>query len=233
MSWGEVGGRAARVWAGALAIAVLAVGLARRDGEALAFAVATVLAAALTKVRKGLLGRIALGLLAADSLAWMAPAALLNARDGEQPIDVAVPVLLAVLSLGILLLVFGVAPATVLVAGVVLLVAGVAGAFLADADAAPAPDADVEVGIRNVAFSVDQISVAGDGVILVRNHDLFWHTFTVEELGINERLATGATRVVNLSRFDAEPGNYEFVCVIPGHEAAGMTGTLTIEARGA
>ncbi len=53
------------------------------------------------------------------------------------------------------------------------------------------------------------------------------HTFTVKELGIDWRIRGGGTG--NRTFTFSTPGEYELVCTIPGHEAAGMVGTLIVE----
>jgi plastocyanin len=61
--------------------------------------------------------------------------------------------------------------------------------------------------------------------VAVTNHDLFWHTFTIARLGVDARVPIGGTRRVHI---EAAAGTYRFICRIPGHEGAGMSGTLII-----
>ena len=60
--------------------------------------------------------------------------------------------------------------------------------------------------------------------VAVRNRDLFWHTFTIDTLGVDITAPVG----VRSASFEAEPGTYEFYCRIPGHATLGMRGTLTV-----
>ena len=86
----------------------------------------------------------------------------------------------------------------------------------------------VAVGMKDTQFHPTQLTVqAGQPVTLaVRNDDLSMHTFTVHELGINEVVIGGSEKLIVIAASD--PGNYEFVCTIPGHEA--MRGTLVVQA---
>lgn len=88
------------------------------------------------------------------------------------------------------------------------------------------PPSDVHVITENMAFSNVTVD-ANSGVVRVEleNHDLFWHTFTIEELGVDLKVPVGATQQVV---FDAPSGTYRFVCTIPGHELLGMSGTLVV-----
>lgn len=92
---------------------------------------------------------------------------------------------------------------------------------------APEPGiADYDLVAENVAFSETELSASpGTITVAVENRDLFWHTFTVEELGVDLRVPVSAEMTVT---FDAPPGEYRFVCAIPGHADAGMEGTLTV-----
>jgi plastocyanin len=230
--WGNgPSARAARVWAGALAIAFLTIGAVNRDGEALVFGALSLLAGQLTRVRKGTIGRVALALLAIDTAAWMAPATFVNARDGGA---VLAPAALAVLSIGILALVLAMPPMPVLAGGLVLLAGAVVlsivrtgtGSGTRSAVAAGTKGADAAfLRARNAAFDRKVVEVRSGDALTVRNDDLFWHTFTVPDLHIDARLATRATRSIAL---DLPPGSYRFVCAIPGHDQAGMHGTLII-----
>jgi plastocyanin len=225
--WGtEASGRAARVWAGALAVASLAIGARNRDGEAIVFGVLLLVVGQLTRVRKGTVGRIVLGLLAADSAGWMLPAVFVNARDGNSLGGVLVPGILAVLSLGLLALVIGLHPTPVLGMGVLLLVLAVAGSVVASGRDRAQVMVDATLRARNAAFDRKVVTVRTGALLVVRNDDLFWHTFTVPDLHIDARLATQATRTVSL---DVPAGSYRFVCAIPGHDQAGMNGTLIVE----
>ncbi len=52
------------------------------------------------------------------------------------------------------------------------------------------------------------------------------HTFTVPDLNINWSVEGGKTRKETLTF--AKPGKFNLVCAIPGHEGAGMVGTVTV-----
>lgn len=219
--------RVARGWAGLLAGATFIVGVGHRDLEALAFAALTVTALLATRWRGGTAGRVALGVLAVDSLGWMVPAAVVNVREAEQLIDVAVPVVLTVLSVALLLAVIGVRPAVVSALVGVLLLAAVAATVVAP-DADRRPPAIATIDMDNVAFTprrIQGLPASAPFHLDARNGDLFWHTFTVPDLDVDVAVPTGATRSV---RIEGPPGTYRFVCAIPGHEQAGMEGTITI-----
>ena len=206
--------------------ALLAIGIALRDLEALGFAVAILAGVFLLAFRKGLLGRVVLGVAFADTAAWMLPAAISNVSHGGSLTYVALPVGLAALALAGILAAVGVGSRIVplvllLAAGAAVVVAQLVGSgeLLGHAG-------DLVVSAKNVQFTPGKVT-AGSGELAVRltNHDLFWHTFTVDALNVNLRVPIGATR---RAAFQAPPGTYEYYCAIPGHKQAGMKGTLTV-----
>jgi plastocyanin len=76
------------------------------------------------------------------------------------------------------------------------------------------------------AFENDELEAeAGTVTVFLDNRDYFWHTFTIRALGVDLAVPVEAS---GRASFDAPPGTYRFVCAIPGHEAAGMVGTLTV-----
>ncbi len=81
-----------------------------------------------------------------------------------------------------------------------------------------------------MAFSSEEL-VANTGEITVHldNHDLWWHTFTIDELGIDLQAPMGANPQIT---FNAPPGTYRFYCDIPGHVSVGMQGTLIVKEAG-
>ncbi len=88
------------------------------------------------------------------------------------------------------------------------------------------PPSDVAVFTQNMAYSKAELYAnAGQVIVELENHDLFWHTFTVPELNVDMKVPVQATQQI---RFDAPAGTYRFLCTIPGHEMLGMTGTLTV-----
>jgi plastocyanin len=79
----------------------------------------------------------------------------------------------------------------------------------------------------NMAYDTTALTVPADeAAVAMTNSDLFWHTFTVDELGIDLWVPVRGERTIAI---DAPPGTYEFYCRIPGHETIGMRGTLTVE----
>jgi len=51
--------------------------------------------------------------------------------------------------------------------------------------------------------------------------------FTIDDLDAHVAADRGETAPGGLSA--AEPGTYTYYCSVPGHRAAGMEGTLTVE----
>ena len=104
--------------------------------------------------------------------------------------------------------------------GVVVAVSAASGV----ASAQPATD-DVQVIARGVEFETSEIVVpAGETGFWLDNQDSIRHTFTIEELGYEfDAPSTSAQRAV----FDLEPGQYQVICAVPGHE--NMTIDLIVE----
>jgi plastocyanin len=83
---------------------------------------------------------------------------------------------------------------------------------------------------KDFDFSPKELSVAGGSQILVKSDDPFFHTFTVDELGIDESFAVGSTLLVDIP---AQPGTYVFYCTPHSDPdepdpVDDMAGTLTV-----
>ena len=193
------------------------------------------LATWLTRVRRGTLGAIGVALAGAITLYFMLAAAMTNIREGSPMSSVLISSILAAVSLLALIAAIGFLanPASRSTAGPglgvgasILLLGGLVvwGASISrvDIDAG-----DIVIVSENMAFSESDLRVEeGELVVTMENKDLFWHTFTIEELGVDLRVPVGAELGAS---FEAAPGEYQFVCAIPGHVEAGMLGTLTVE----
>ena len=69
---------------------------------------------------------------------------------------------------------------------------------------------------------------AGKVTIVLTNDSSVPHDVAIEGNGVDvtsEEVDSGGTASVSAT---LEPGTYTFLCTVPGHEAAGMKGTLTI-----
>lgn len=90
--------------------------------------------------------------------------------------------------------------------------------------------AAVEVPVRagDLWFDPETLRLqAGDTVnIEVTNAGNVFHDFTVPELDFMIEVEAGDTVRAGLEI--PEPGEYAFRCTVPGHAAAGMTGTLVV-----
>ena len=97
---------------------------------------------------------------------------------------------------------------------------------MTDAETQVVPEGALEVETTNVAFVPDSLRGAGGELtVAVRNRDLFWHTFTIDALGVDLTAPVGRLRSVT---FEARPGTYSYYCRIPGHATLGMRGTITV-----
>jgi plastocyanin len=220
-------------------VVLLGYGLARGDREALGFAVVMVVGLGLLRVGNGLLGLLVMAALFVNIEFWMFPAANGNASYRVGPVDLLVPASLVAFSLagfiGAVASIIhlrdpdagrGAAGPTGIIA--VVFVFSSLGLVWAMTDAAPqaAPEGAVRIETANVAYVPDTLQSGGGKVtVAVHNRDLFWHTFTIDELGVDIKAPVGRLRSAT---FGAQPGTYAFYCRIPGHASLGMRGTLTV-----
>lgn len=95
--------------------------------------------------------------------------------------------------------------------------------------AAPAGDS-IEIEAMDNVFSETELTLRPGDTITMTNTGFLEHDFTVDELGIHEVTPSNGDTVTITIPDDAEPGEYEFYCSVPGHREQGMLGTLIIEA---
>jgi plastocyanin len=71
-------------------------------------------------------------------------------------------------------------------------------------------------------------AAAGEVTITMVNEGDLPHNVAIKDSGVDEKgeiVQNGGTSTVTAT---LEPGEYTFYCSVPGHEAGGMTGTLTV-----
>jgi plastocyanin len=113
------------------------------------------------------------------------------------------------------------------VASVVVFMAGLVVAAVGGGSPARAQPGDIRVPMKNARFKVERITApSGRITVVIKNEDLFWHTFTIDALDVDSRVPVHASRRVT---FTAEPGTYTFYCAIPGHRSIGMEGKLVVQ----
>lgn len=211
-----------------------ATGLALGDVEALAMAGFFAGGLALSWTRHGRrVGAAALALLFANAAFWMLPGAVSNALRGEAALDLLIPSALATVSLtglaaalASLLRLTTSAASAAAVGGLILFALLFGGGLFVAARTPAAATGDVAVVTEDVAFLPAELTVpAGIVTVQVSNRDLFWHTFTIDAVGLELRVPVRGERATQV---ELASGTYDFYCRIPGHEAAGMRGTLTV-----
>jgi plastocyanin len=221
------------------AVVLFGYGLTRGDREALAFAIVMLVGAGLLRVGSGLLGLLVLAALFVNIEFWMFPAANGNATYRVGVVDLLIPASLVAFSLagfvGAVAVILrlgdpaagrGAAGPTGILAVVFIFSSlGLAWA-MTTAELQVAPPGALEVETANVAFVPKVLRArSGQVTVAVRNRDLFWHTFTVDALGVDIRAPVGRLRAAT---FEASPGTYTYYCRIPSHTILGMRGTLTV-----
>jgi plastocyanin len=72
---------------------------------------------------------------------------------------------------------------------------------------------------------------APPGPLQVRspNESSVQHDIAIQGNGVNAKGAVGVNGHVSEFRVTLRPGEYPFLCTVPGHAAAGMRGTLTVK----
>jgi uncharacterized cupredoxin-like copper-binding protein len=104
-----------------------------------------------------------------------------------------------------------------------------------EAEPAPPPAAGGETTLENPAdpsqlrFSEPTLEApAGTITLVMENPSQLEHNIAVRGGGVDEQgeiVGQGGESTVTA---DLEAGEYEFYCSVPGHEQAGMKGTLTV-----
>ncbi|MEO8208445.1 MAG: cupredoxin domain-containing protein [Chloroflexota bacterium] len=98
-------------------------------------------------------------------------------------------------------------------------------------DGAPSPKADATeyvIVASEFAFAPNEIQIrAGETVnIVLDNRGAVYHDLTISDPSF-VLTADPAGRSAGALTV-AEPGRYRFICSVPGHEGAGMSGTLVV-----
>jgi uncharacterized cupredoxin-like copper-binding protein len=217
----------------ALATTFALAGIVLRDAEAGGYAVLTALVSVWSARRRTRPPAVIFGLVCLNALVWMGLGALSNVTAGTGALGAVIPSIFTGLCAA------GLAAAVMVITGrddaatrSPLLVSVAAAALaitltvLGLLGGAGTDDADLVVITDNLAFTDRELRVpAGEVVVSVRNRDLFWHTFAVDELGVNLWVPVRGERSTT---FNARAGTYEFYCAVPGHEGF-MRGSLVVE----
>jgi len=213
--------------------------IANQDTLALVLMAVLLVGLGLLRFRGGSLGMVVIGLLSADVAIWTVSGAANNFANAEHLSALLLPAYLGLISLGSIVAVIGtwrtrhspkkgagLAQVIGIAVLVALLVITAAALIQRPGEAETTGPADLSLVAQGMKFdNIALSSNAGQVTISMTNEDFWWHTFTIDELGVDLRVPMGAERTVT---FNAEPGTYRFYCAIPGHDTAGMHGTITI-----
>jgi uncharacterized cupredoxin-like copper-binding protein len=88
--------------------------------------------------------------------------------------------------------------------------------------------APIVIELQDIRFVPPDLSVPANkpSTVTLENTGAAPHNFSIDEFGIDEDLDPGESKEVEIN---AAAGQYKYYCNVPGHEAAGMVGTLTVE----
>lgn len=135
-------------------------------------------------------------------------------------------------------------PGRLALAGGLALSLGLAGIAAAWANG-PSGPVRVEIPIRYSQFERSKVTVAAGTPVtfIIANGDPIDHEWIVGDAGVHDRhrtgtepvhgsrptevsVAAGATEITTVTF--TRPGTYLFICHLPGHEAYGMVGRITV-----
>ncbi len=90
----------------------------------------------------------------------------------------------------------------------------------------PGSSGSLAVSGHEFMFDPATLTIAAGGTIEFTNNGTIEHNLTItDDPSLEATAAAGASASFTV---DLEPGTYPFTCTIPGHEQAGMIGTLTV-----
>src|SRR3546814_7834296 len=92
--------------------------------------------------------------------------------------------------------------------------------------AAPSGVSTLEVTLKDFAFDPDDLRVDAGAVLNLTNEGSVAHNLAVDGTA-SDMIEAGEGGTLDLA--DVEPGTYTIICEVPGHEAAGLRGTLVVE----
>ena len=135
---------------------------------------------------------------------------------------------------------------TILLVGAMLVVAGCGGddeKAASGSDSTPTPTATEAAasggGGENITLAADKSALkfdkstldakAGKVTITMDNPSGIPHAVAIEGNGVDVDGKTVGKGEKSIAPADLKPGTYEFYCPVPGHEAAGMKGKLTVK----
>ena len=114
-----------------------------------------------------------------------------------------------------------------------LLAAAVIGCGGSDATPTPEPTPEpvaeaLEVIGNQFRFDPDELTISSAASTTIRlvNKDVVEHDYTIDELELKIEAPVGGSGEATLDGI--APGSYRVYCAIPGHEAAGMVGSLVV-----
>jgi uncharacterized cupredoxin-like copper-binding protein len=95
--------------------------------------------------------------------------------------------------------------------------------------AAPSTGSAIDMSAVDISFSPKDLTIPAntDVSVTVTNNGVLQHNFVLDEAGVDSGLLNGgesATVIISLPA-----GTYQFYCSVPGHQEAGMVGTLIVE----
>ena len=124
----------------------------------------------------------------------------------------------------------GVLRDSMFLAGVAIVALAIAGGVYAADRAIDASAQRVEVVARNVAFEPDEIRLQAGRwtVVELTNADPTFHDWEVEGLA-NVDAGARPGQTARLRFVIDRPGTYTYLCTVPGHAEAGMTGVLVVD----
>jgi plastocyanin len=88
----------------------------------------------------------------------------------------------------------------------------------------------LSIELVDVDFEPTELRVPANSEITITatNVGVAVHTFTISDLGVDTgNVISGQTVTVTFN--SGPPGSHRYICSVPGHEPAGMTGTLIVE----